>query len=504
MSAAAAVYLDYAATSPVDPAVAELMHACLTAAGDFGNAGSAHLFGAAAAARIAHARAQVAALIGAADEQIVFTSGATESNNLAILGIAQANADRGRHIVTLRTEHKAVLDPCRHLERLGFNVTYLTPARNGVLEPGVLAAALRPDTLLVSVMYANNETGVLQDIAALGALCRGRGIVLHTDCAQAAGKVPLDVAELPVDLLSFTAHKLCGPKGIGALYVAPHCQRLLRPLNFGGGQERGLRPGTLPTHQIAGFGLACEMAGRELHREAARLAALREHLWEGLASLGDVHLNGAAAPRVAGILNVSFGGVEGESLIAGLPGLAVSTGAACNSETREPSYVLRALGRDSRLAESSLRFSMGRFTSPADIDLAVRMVREQVLRLRALSPEAGMAAGGGMAAWEAPGRADGDRVVSGEAGGPDKGTWVRFHLRVEGGSVKEARFQALACPHTMDTAAWLCEQLPGRTRRGLVPGTPADWAAARAVPVEKLGRLLVVEDALLACLAHWA
>ena len=498
MSTAAAVYLDYAATSPVDPAVAELMGHCLTREGDFGNPGSAHPFGVAAAARIAHARAQVAALIGASEEQIVFTSGATESNNLAILGIAQANADRGRHIVTLRTEHKAVLDPCRHLERSGFAVTYLTPARNGLLEPAALAAALRPDTLLVSVMYANNETGVLQDIAALGAVCRERGITFHSDCAQAAGKVPLDVRDLPLDLLSFTAHKLCGPKGIGALYVARHAQRLLRPVSFGGGQERGLRPGTLPTHQIAGFGLACELARDELPREPQRLLRLRDRLWEGLAPLGDVHLNGAEADRVPGILNVSFGGVEGESLVAGLPGLAVSTGAACNSETREPSYVLRALGRASRLAESSLRFSMGRFSTEADIDLAIRTVGGQVARLRAQAPQAEGAPDGGV--WEGTG----GRVVTGDAGGPDKGTWVRFQLRVEGGTVKEARFQALACPHTMDTAAWLCGQLPGRTRERLIPGAPAGWAEARSVPVEKLGRLLIVEDALLACLAHWA
>jgi cysteine desulfurase len=489
----------------VDPAVAELMRQCLTREGDYGNPASAHVFGAAAAARIAQARTEVAALIGAAAEQIVFTSGATESYNLAILGIAQANADRGRHIVTLRTEHKAVLDPCRHLERAGFTVTYLTPARSGVLEPAALAAALRPDTLLVSVMHANNETGVLQDITALGGLCRERGITFHSDCAQAAGKVPLDVRDLPVDLLSFTAHKLCGPKGIGALYVARHAQRLLRPVSFGGGQERGLRPGTLPTHQIAGFGLACALAGREMAAEAPRLAGLRERLWDGLASLGDVHLNGAGASRVSGILNVSFGGVEGESLIAGLPGLAVSTGAACNSETREPSYVLRALGRGSQLAESSLRFSMGRFSTAADIDFAIRAVREQVLHLRERSPQAPLHSDErSPAAGPAGTDSGGGRMISGEAGGPDKGTWVRFHLRVEGSSVKDARFQVLGCPHTMDTAAWLCEQLPGRSREALIPGAPAAWAAARSVPVEKLGRLLIVEDALLACLAHWA
>jgi cysteine desulfurase len=505
MSTPAAVYLDYAATSPVDPAVAEVMRHCLTREGDFGNSGSAHAFGAAAAARIAQARVQVAALIGAAADEIVFTSGATESNNLAILGIAKANADRGRHIVTVRTEHKAVLDPCRQLERSGFTVTYLTPARTGLLAPAALAAALRPDTLLVSVMYANNETGVLQDIGALAAVCRERGIVFHTDCAQAAGKVPLDVRSVPVDLLSFTAHKLCGPKGIGALFVRLPTQRLMRPVSFGGGQERGLRPGTLPTHQIAGFGLACELARQALPEERARLAGLRERLWEGLAPLGDVHLNGAGVARVPGILNVSFGGVEGESLIAGLPGLAVSTGAACNSETREPSYVLRALGRDSRLAESSLRFSLGRFTTEADIDVAIRTVRQQVARLRELSPAAAVRCGErARGAWPSAGEAGHMRVITGEAGGYDQGTWVRFQLLIAGASVKDACFQVLGCPHTMDTVAWLSEQLPGRTREGLIPGAPAAWAAARLVPVEKLGRLLIVEDALLACLTRWA
>lgn len=505
MSGFAAVYLDYAATTPVDPAVAEAMRGCLTLEGDFGNSGSTHAPGAAAAARIARARTQVATLIGAADEQIVFTSGATESNNLALLGIAHANADRGRHIVTMRTEHKAVLDPCRHLEKSGFTVTYLTPARSGLIEPAAVAGALRPDTLLVSVMYANNETGVLQDIGAIGALCRERGVTFHSDCAQAAGKVPLDVRYLPVDLLSFTAHKLYGPKGIGALYVARRAQPLLRPVSFGGGQERGLRPGTLPTHQIVGFGVACELARVALHTESARLAGLRERLWEGLAPLGEVYLNGAGEARVPGILNLSFGGVEGESLIAGVGGLAVSTGAACNSETREPSYVLRALGRDSRLAESSLRFSLGRFTTDSDIDFAVTTVRQAVVRLRALSPAASIS--GGVAlnpeAWAAAQEGSG-RVVTGDAGGADSGTWVRFQLLVEGLRVKDARFQALGCPHTLDAAAWLCEQLPGRTREGLIPGAPAAWAASRSVPAEKLGRLLIVEDALLACLAHWA
>jgi cysteine desulfurase len=417
---------------------------------------------------------------------------------LAVLGVARANADRGRHVVTARTEHKAVLDSCKRLEKEGFAVTYLSPTRSGVIDPGTFAAALRPDTVLASIMGVNNEIGVLQDLAAIGALCRERGIPFHSDWAQAAGKVPLDVHALPVDLASITAHKLYGPKGIGALYVRRGAKGLLQPLLYGGGQERALRPGTLATHQIVGFGVACEVAARELPAEGPRLTALRERLWGSLSELGGVHLNGAGAPRVPGILNASFEGVHGESLVSGLGGLAVSTGAACNSESPDPSYVLRALGRDTQLAQSSLRLSVGRFTSEADVDFAAETVRAVVRRLREVSP-----------AW-APGGAAGSQplsgagtVVNGEAGGPGEDTWVRFHLAVGGGTVKEARFEAYGCPHTMEVAAWLCAQLRGRTRAALIPGTPADWAAARGLPPGKLGRLLIVEDALRACLSGW-
>jgi len=491
----APLYLDYAATTPVDPRVALAMSECLTLAGVFGNPSSTHPYGLAAAARIATARAQVAALVGAQSEEIVFTSGATESNNLAILGAARAAAGRGRHIVSARTEHKAVLDPCRHLEKEGFGVSWLTPGKSARIEPQALAAALRSDTVLVSIMSANNETGILEDIAALGELCRGRGIAFHSDCAQAAGKVPLPLHELPVDFASFTAHKLYGPKGIGALYVRQGARPLLQPLTWGGGQERGLRPGTLATHQIVGFGAACELAARELPAEAARLTQLRERLWAGLAALGSTHLNGAGAPRVPGILNVSFEGVHGESLVAGLTGLALSTGAACSSDSPDPSYVLRALGRNVQLAQSSLRFSLGRFTRETDIDFALTAIGHELKRLRAVSPAACVPPA-------APQEASG-ALVSGEAGGPGEDTWVRFHLWVADGIVKDARFQAFACPHTMDTAAWLCGELRGRRRAELIPGTPAAWAARRGVPVAKLGRLLLVEDALRECLCNW-
>jgi cysteine desulfurase len=485
-----AIYLDYAATTPVDPLVARAMGECLTIEGDFGNAASVHAYGQGAAARVAHARAQVAALLGAAPQEIYFTSGATEANNLAILGAARARADRPAHLVTLRTEHKAVLDCCRHLERTGARVTYLTPARDGLLSVAALAAALRPETVLVSIMHANNETGVLQDIGALAGLCRERGVALHCDGAQSAARVAIDVRALGVDFFALTAHKLYGPKGIGALYVRHGARALLQPLFFGGGQERGLRPGTLPVHQIVGFGAACELAQHSLATEAPRLTALDAQLWRGLSQLYGVHLNGAQAPRVPGIQNVSFENVEGESLVSALPGLALATGAACNSATGEPSYVLRALGRDARLAESSLRFSLGRYTTAAELEQAIAAVRTAVERLRALSP-----------ACELPPTAG--RAVSGEAGTQGEGTWVRFQLLLEGNNVKEARFKAFACPHTVETARWLCQQLRGRTRADLLPGTPAQWARACAVPVEKLGRLLVVEDALRACLTHW-
>lgn len=488
------VYLDYAATTPVDPAVAAIMSECLGAV--HGNASSQHAYGAAAAARIARAREQVAALINADAAQIVFTSGATESNNLAILGCARAAAARGRHVVTVRTEHKSVLDACQRLEKEGFSVSWLSPAQHGRLEPEALAAALRPDTVLVSVMHANNETGVLQDVAALTALCRARGIAFHSDCSQSAGKVPLDVQRLGADFLSFTAHKLYGPKGIGALYVRPGARALLQPLHFGGGQERALRPGTLPTHQIVGFGAACELAARLLPAESVRLGALSERLWRGLAAFGGTHLNGEHAPRAPGIVSVSFEGVHGESLVAGLPQLALSTGAACSSATEEPSYVLRALGRDEQLAQSSLRFSLGRDSREADIEVALAAVGAQLRRLRALSP----AAAGWPAAWQ---EAPGTQRLSGEAGGPGEETWVRFQLLIDRDTVKDARFQAFACPHTTAVAAALCAALPGRKRATLVPGQPAEWAVAQGVPVEKLGRLLIVEDALRQCLSHW-
>ncbi len=383
------VYLDYAATTPVDPRVATAMAECLTADGVFGNPSSAtHAYGREALQRVEAARAQVALLLGAEPGRILFTSGATESNNLALFGVLRA---RGGHLVTTRIEHRAVRDPARRLEREGCAVSWLTPGAEGRIDPAALRAALRPETRLVSIILAHNEIGVVQDIAAIGAICREHGALLHTDAAQAVGKLALDLTQLPIDLLSCTAHKLYGPKGVGALYVGPRAQSQLAPLLHGGGQEQGVRPGTLATHQIVGFGVAAELAGVEWRAEAERLRALREHLLQRLLPLGGVLRNGPAGDGLPGLLNVSVEGIEGESLIAAIEaGVACSTGSACSSANREPSYVLRALGRPAHLAESSLRLSVGRFTTLADVDAAAEVIAGAVRRLRALAP-AGLA-----------------------------------------------------------------------------------------------------------------
>jgi cysteine desulfurase len=385
-----AVYLDHAATTPVDPRVAAAMATCLTAEGEFGNPASAsHSYGDAARSRVETARAQVAATVGAAPQEIVWTSGATEANNLAIFGVARYYREQGRHIVTARTEHKAVLDPCRELERQGWRVTYLAPDSGGVIHPEQVAAALQPDTVLVSIMQVNNEIGVIQDIAAIGAVCaRHGGARLHVDAAQSVGKIAVDFAVLGADLMSLSAHKVYGPKGVGALVVsrrtgAQGARVQLAALQFGGGQERGLRAGTVATHQVVGMGLAFDLARTAPPVEAERIVLLRERLWQGLASLGGTFRNGAAEHSVAHVLNVSFEGVEGESLLTAVRGrLAVSTGSACTSALQEPSYVLRALGRDDLLSESSLRFGLGRSTRTSDIDEAVAVVSQAVSRLR--------------------------------------------------------------------------------------------------------------------------
>jgi cysteine desulfurase len=380
------IYLDNAATTPVDPRVIAEMVQCLGIDGDFANAAAInHAPGRRARRRIEQAREDVAALVGATPDQIVWTSGATEANNLALLGVARFNRDR-RHIVTSRTEHPAVLDACRQLEREGASVTYLKPAANGIVEPEQVAAALRDDTLLVSLMHVNNEIGVVQDIAGVGSLCRERGVLLHVDAAQSAGKVALDVLRDGIDLLSLTAHKVHGPKGVGALCIRREPRLGLVPLQFGGGQERGLRSGTLPTHQIAGMGAAFRIAGAEMSSDTARISALRTQLWEQLSALPGVQLNGDAERRVAGILSITIDGVEGESLLCTLADFALSSGSACATTNAEPSYVLRALGRSDRLAQSSLRLSLGRFTTRQEIETAAGRICTEVARLRACSP----------------------------------------------------------------------------------------------------------------------
>jgi cysteine desulfurase len=380
------IYLDYAATTPIDPRVAERMIECLQPSGAHGNPSSlSHPFGRTARALCEQARAQVAAAVGARPEAIIWTSGATESDNLAIFGVAQFQADRGRHIVSAKTEHKAVLDALKQLERQGFAVTYLKPVSSGIVSVEQVAEALRADTQLVSLMHVNNETGVIQDVATIGRLCRERGVAFHVDAAQSIGKVAIDVEAMQIDLLSLTAHKAYGPKGIGALYVRKKPPLGLRPLLFGGGQEGGLRSGTLPTHQIVGMGAAFALAHAERETDVPKLHALRERLWRGIKALGSVELNGDAERRVANILNVSFHGVEGESLQFALRDLAVSAGSACSSGSDEGSYVLRALGRDDQLAQSSLRFSLGRFTTEAEIDTAIAAVGREVNRLRGIS-----------------------------------------------------------------------------------------------------------------------
>ncbi|PLR48232.1 IscS subfamily cysteine desulfurase [Chimaeribacter arupi] len=380
------IYLDYAATTPVDPRVAEKMMQCLTLDGTFGNPASrSHRFGWQAEEAVDVARNNVAELIGADPREIVFTSGATESNNLAIKGAAHANQEKGRHIITSVTEHKAVLDTCRQLELEGFDVTYLTPQRNGLIDLADLAAALRDDTLLVSIMHVNNEIGVVQDVAAIGELCHSRGILFHVDATQSVGKLPVDLNELRIDLMSFSGHKIYGPKGIGGLYVRRKPRVRIEAQIHGGGHERGMRSGTLPVHQIVGMGEAYRIANMEMAAESERLHRLRDRLWQGLSEIDGVSLNGSLAHGVPNILNVSFSHVDGESLIMALKDLALSSGSACTSASLEPSYVLRALGLNDELAHSSLRFSAGRFTTEDEIDYAVALVRKSVERLRRLS-----------------------------------------------------------------------------------------------------------------------
>jgi cysteine desulfurase len=381
------IYLDYSATTPVDPRVVEKMTGCLSMEGNFGNPASrSHMFGWKAEEAVETARRHVAELLNADPREIVWTSGATESDNLAIKGVAHFNQRKGKHIVTSKIEHKAVLDSCRQLEREGFEVSYLDPDANGLTTPAAVAAALRDDTILVSIMHANNEIGVINDVAGIGEVTRAAGVVFHVDAAQSAGKIPIDMAEMKIDLLSMSAHKMYGPKGMGALYVRRKPRIRLEAQIHGGGHERGMRSGTLATHQIVGMGEAARLAGLEMAEEGERILALRQRFWDALSDIEEVHLNGDAIHRLPGSLNVSINFVEGESLIMSLKDLAVSSGSACTSASLEPSYVLRALGLSDELAHSSLRFSLGRFTTEEEVDYAAEQLRAAVEKLRELSP----------------------------------------------------------------------------------------------------------------------
>ncbi len=379
------VYLDYSATTPVDPRVVDAMIPYLRE--DFGNPASrSHAYGWKAEEAVEHAREQVAALVNCDPKEIVWTSGATESINLAVKGAAHFYKEKGKHIITVKTEHKATLDTCRELEREGFDVTYLDVQANGLIDWDTFVAAVRPDTVVVSVMYVNNEIGVIQDIPHIGEFCREKGIIFHVDSAQATGKVAIDLQALKVDLMSFSAHKTYGPKGIGALFVRRKPRIRIEAQIHGGGHERGMRSGTLPTHQIVGMGEAFRLAKLEMAAENERIRALRDRLWAGLSEMEAVYVNGDMEQRVPHNLNVSFNYVEGESLLMGIKDVAVSSGSACTSASLEPSYVLRALGRSDELAHSSIRFSVGRFTTQEDIDFTVALLKDKVAKLREMSP----------------------------------------------------------------------------------------------------------------------
>lgn len=482
------IYLDHAATTPLATEVLQAMLPWLQEG--YGNPASEHAHGLRARAAVEKARAQVAALIGALPEEIVWTSGATESNNLAIKGALEFRGLRNAHLVTSRIEHKAILDTCRHLETQGARVTYLKPDAHGRISVEQVVDALTPETALVSLMWVNNEIGTINEVEKLAPLLRERGILFHVDAVQAAGKLPIDLAQTPIDLLSVSAHKIYGPKGVGALFVRKRPRARLAPQMHGGGHEQGMRSGTLPTHQIVGLGEAFRLAGLAMAEDAKRLQVLRDDLWRRLQVLPGIHLNGEGAQRAPHILNVSFEGAEGESLRAMLGDIAVSSGSACSSATREPSFVLRALGRDDELAGSSLRFSLGRNTSAQDIEQAAARVVEVVRWLRELAPSSGVLAGqspastGGNAfAYAEPiwqrfseprhvGELPGDGVLSAEAGSPAAKSLLKMQLKMGQGVVVDAAFRAYGCPTAIAVGEWLAARLIGQK--------PAEWSQLSA------------------------
>ena len=491
------IYLDYAASTPVAGEVVEAMTAALKSPELAANpAASTHAPGRRAAAVVEFARQQVADLIRATPQEVIFTSGATEADNLAIIGVARFRAAHGRHLVTALTEHKAVLESCRYLVTQGWRVTWVRTNADGVVDPAAVAAALAPDTVLVSLMHANNETGAVQDVAAIGSVCRQRGVLLHVDAAQSAGRLPIDVRAQNIDLLSLSGHKLYGPKGIGALFIDRERVRRVEPLMFGGGQERGLRPGTLPTHQIVGLGAAFAMAGPRLEADRLQVTGLRNRLWEHLEAIAGVLRNGPLERSTGHILNVSVEGVEGESLHAGLSELAVASGSACSSLTDEPSYVLRALGRSAALARGSVRFSFGRATTSDDIERAAGIFARTVAGLRRRAP--------GQGPSNAPSSKPPDALlVRGEAGSTEVGTWVVFEAWVRSGRVARLAAQVYGCPDTQAACDRVEQLLTGGPVAGLGALEPLALGADLGIPTEKTDRLLIIQDALRNCLADW-
>ncbi|MDX1497202.1 MAG: aminotransferase class V-fold PLP-dependent enzyme [Salinisphaeraceae bacterium] len=524
------IYLDYAATTPADPVVVEAMQRALTHDGNFGNPASRqHAFGRSAAQAVEQAREQVAEAINAEPAEIIWTSGATESNNLAIKGAAEAYADRGRHLITLKTEHKSVVDCYRQLEQAGWRVTWLLPDEQGRLAPQQLSdaitQAITQETVLVSVMAVNNETGVMQDLEALGRVTAEHGVLLHVDAAQALGKIPVDVSAWQADLVSVSAHKCYGPKGIGALYVRRQPRARLKAQMHGGGHERGLRSGTLPTHQIVGFGQACALLRQNLSAERARIQALHERLWSGLSKLPEVYRNGSAQHGVGHILNLSFAGVDGEALHAGLaPMMAVSSGSACTAASQESSYVLRALGRDDELAYASVRLSLGRWTSEAEIDAVIEHVQAHVGYLRSLSPHwvsdyehspAMPAEDAGhpdysTAAWRY--FLDGSRVgywvdepsvLSAQAQTPGSRAMLQLQARIENECIADTRFQVYGCVSAIACGAWLAQWLIGKSLDELNTLQASDIDTALALAPVKRHCALLAEDGLRIIEQEW-
>jgi cysteine desulfurase len=480
------IYLDYAATTPIDPRVATKMMDCLSQDGCFGNAASVtHVYGREAKNRIETAREQIAQLINAHPKEIIFTSGATESNNLALKGIAQFYRYKGNHIITCKTEHKSILDTCHQLQKQGLLITYLDPEPNGLIDLEKLQSAITPQTLLISIMHVNNEFGTIQDIANIGALCKSQNIFFHVDATQSVGKVPIDLQKMSIDLMSFSAHKIYGPKGIGALYVRSKPKIRLTPLLHGGNQEQGYRSGTLPTHQIVGMGEACAIATEAMSTEIPKQHQLRNKLWEHIKQLPQVYLNGCATNRVSNNLNISVAGVDGEALIHHLTDIAVSTGSACNSITIEPSYALRALGIPAELAHSSLRISLGRFTTESEIEYAGQHIIETINKLRNLNP-----------LWNNPTFSKLDNNYSSLIRAQNDACAFQLEFEIKNNKIKNAQFKALGPPELIALGSYITSYAVDLHPENLLTLTSQKLIKLCNLPAEKFFCSLIAEDAI--------